>query len=82
MTDTRGRASLGHPNREYRLTEQSDGTLILEPAVVMSELEARFLANTELQAQIAYYDEHPEELVFSARRRARRAAQPTARPAQ
>ena len=44
-----------------------------EPAVVLSELERKFLANTELQAQIAYYDEHPEELVVSERRRTRAA---------
>ena len=72
-TDARGRVSVGHPNREYRLTEHADGSLLLEPAVVMSELEARFLTNTELQAQLAHFEAHPEELVFSARRRARRA---------
>ena len=73
-TDTRGRASLGHPNRDYRLTEHPDGTIVLEPAVVMSELERRFLADAKVQGQIAYYDAHPEELVFSERRRGRRSA--------
>ena len=67
-TDGRGRASLGHPNQGYRLTEHADGTLVLEPAVVMSELERRFLADTDLQAQIAYYRAHPDELVTSTRR--------------
>jgi len=67
-TDARGRVSLGHPNQDYRLTEHADGTLVLEPAVVMSELERRFLADAGLQAQIAYYRAHPEELVTSERR--------------
>lgn len=68
-TDARGRASLGRPNRDYRLTEQSDGTLILEPAVILSELERRFLDNSELQAQLEYARSHPEQRVRRQRRR-------------
>ena len=68
-TDARGRASLGRPGRRYLMHEESDGTLVLEPAVVVTELERRFLANAALQAQINYARVHPEQRV---RRRARR----------
>jgi hypothetical protein len=60
-TDARGRASLGRPGRRYLMHEESDGTLVLEPAVVVTELERRFMANSALQAQIAYAKEHPEQ---------------------
>ena len=41
--------------------EESDGTLVLEPAVVVTELERRFMANSALQAQIEYAKKHPEQ---------------------
>ncbi len=50
--------------------EESDGTLVLEPAVVVTELERRFMANTALQAQIAYARAHPEQRVKRRRRQA------------
>ncbi|MHB8341657.1 MAG: hypothetical protein ACYDB7_10860 [Mycobacteriales bacterium] len=62
-TDARGRASLGRPSRRYLLHEESDGTLVLEPAVVVTELERRFLANAALQAQVDHARAHPEERV-------------------
>jgi len=68
-TDSRGRASLGRPGRRYRMTETPDGTVILEPASIITDLERRFLANTELQAQIAYARAHPEQAVERPRRR-------------
>jgi hypothetical protein len=68
-TDQRGRATLGHPGRRYLLHEQADGTLVLEPAVVISELERRFMKNSAVQAQIAYAKEHPQERVARHRRR-------------
>ena len=70
-TDARGRASLARPGRRYLMHEEPDGTLILEPAVVITELERRFMANATLQAQIAFAREHPEERV-PRKRRARR----------
>jgi hypothetical protein len=60
-TDARGRASLGHPSATYLMHEEEDGTLVLEPAVVVTELERRFMANATLQAQIAHAKAHPEE---------------------
>lgn len=70
-TDKRGRATLGHPSRRYLMREEPDGTLILEPAVVVSELERRFMANAAIQAQIAHAKAHPEEQVRRNRRRLR-----------
>jgi hypothetical protein len=60
-TDARGRASLGRPGRRYIMHEEADGTLVLEPAVVVTELERRFLANATLQAEINYARAHPEQ---------------------
>lgn len=60
-TDARGRASLGRPGRRYLMHEQSDGTLTLEPAVVVTDLERRFMANAALQAQVDYARAHPEQ---------------------
>jgi hypothetical protein len=67
-TDTRGRASLGHPDHRYLMHEESDGTLVLEPAVVITELERRFLANATMQADIEHARQHPEQRVPRRRR--------------
>ena len=65
--DERRRASLGKigrpEHRRYLVTEEPDGTLILVPAVVLSELEARFLANRELVNRVEANRAHPERLV-------------------
>lgn len=68
-TDQRGRASLGRPRKRYLMHEEPDGTLVLEPAVVVTELERRFLANEEIQAQLAHAEAHPEQRVPRRRRR-------------
>ncbi len=54
-------AKLGRHSR-YLAREEPDGTLVFEPAIVMSELEARFLANKELVARIDEARQHPERL--------------------
>ena len=65
--DDRRRASfgkVGHPeHRRYLAREDPDGTITLTPAVVMSELEARFLANRELVARLEDDWNHPERMV-------------------
>ena len=65
--DHRRRASfgkLGRPeHRRYLASEDPDGTITLTPAVVISEMEARFLANPELMQQLDDDWEHPERLV-------------------
>lgn len=62
--DARRRVSLGKLGRHsrYLAREEADGTLIFEPAVVMSELEARFMANRERVAHIEDDRGHPERL--------------------
>lgn len=54
--DDRRRASLGkvgHPeHRRYLAHEEADGTVILRPAVVMTEAQARFWANPQLVERI------------------------------
>jgi hypothetical protein len=65
--DDRRRVTLGKvgkpEHRRYLAAEEPDGTIVLSPAVVMSELEARFLANTELVERIEDNRRHPERLV-------------------
>lgn len=62
--DGRRRASLGRIGRaehtRYRAHEEPDGTIVLEPAVVLSEVEARFLRNRNLVATIEDNRAHPE----------------------
>lgn len=54
--DPRRRASFGRigrpEHRRYLVMEEPDGTLILTPAVVVSELEARFMSNPTLVARV------------------------------
>ena len=61
--DPRGRVTVGQADRPYLVHEEPDGTVVLEPAVVMSELERRFLENAALQASIEYARAHPEQRV-------------------
>ena len=61
--DPRGRVTVGQADRQYLVHEEPDGTVVLEPAVVMSELERRFLENAALQASIEYARAHPEQRV-------------------
>jgi len=53
-TDSRGRLSLGRPDQHFSVREEEDGTVTLEPAVVISELEHRYLANAAVRAQGEY----------------------------
>ena len=62
--DSRRRANLGRVGRHarYLVTELDDGTLILEPAVVMTELQAAFLAHPHIAALIDHSRAHPEQM--------------------
>jgi hypothetical protein len=64
--DGRRRASFGRVGRpehtRYLVSEQEDGTLVLTPAAVVSELEARFLRDPSLLARIEDARRHPERL--------------------
>lgn len=49
-TDSRSRAVIpGYPNQRFLVQENSDGSLLLTPAVVMSEAQYEYNSNSELQ---------------------------------
>ncbi|MBM3686101.1 MAG: hypothetical protein FJW85_03760 [Actinobacteria bacterium] len=53
-TDGRSRVVLpGHPDRKFLMIEQSDGSLLLEPAIVVSAAQAEYDSTPELQDLIA-----------------------------
>jgi hypothetical protein len=60
-TDSRGRATIGHPSTRYLKHEEGDGTVILEPASVVTDLERRYLENAALRAAIEHAKAHPEQ---------------------
>ncbi len=68
MTDTlielddRRRVSLGKVgrHRRYLAHEEPDGTLVLTPAAVMSEAQARLLALPDVMADIDAFVAEPE----------------------
>lgn len=70
--DDRRRVSLGRIGRQehtrYLVTEEPDGTLVFTPAVVLSELEAKLLANDELVERILANRADPSRLVTRTRR--------------
>jgi hypothetical protein len=69
-TDARSRVVLpGHPNRLFLLRENADGSLLLEPANVVSESQAQYDHDPELQALLDHAQQSP-----TVRRRRRAAA--------
>lgn len=70
--DERRRVSLGRLGRQehtrYLVTEEPDGTLVFTPAVVLSELEVKLLANDRLVDRILANREDPTRLVTRTRR--------------
>jgi hypothetical protein len=70
--DDRRRVSLGKLGRpehtRYIVEEEPDGTLVFTPAVVMSELEAKLLANRTLVDRINANRADPGRLVRRERR--------------
>jgi hypothetical protein len=73
--DDRRRASLGRlgrpEHRRYLGHEEEDGTIVLVPAVVIPESQARLLANPELVAQLERAVAEPESRVRRGRPRRR-----------
>ncbi len=70
--DERRRVSLGRIGRQehtrYLVSEEADGTLVFTPAVVLSELELKLLANDELVDEILSNRADPSRLVKRTRR--------------
>ena len=71
IADTRGRVSLGHPSKTYKRSELADGTIVLEPANVVSELEDRVRANAALSAYLRLATERTDLDVPRPKRRSR-----------
>lgn len=67
--DSRRRASLGRIGRpehtRYLAHEEPDGSIVLEPAVILSEIEVSFLHNRDLVAAIEDNRQHPERASVS-----------------
>jgi hypothetical protein len=71
----RGRVNLGKlvEHERYLGHTEPDGTIILEPAEVISLTEKKLLADGALMARIAESRAHPERLVTRDRSNSRRA---------
>ncbi len=53
-TDARGRAVLsGHANELFLVRENSDGSVLLQPATVISKTQAQYDSDPELRAVLA-----------------------------
>lgn len=73
--DERGRTTLSTPRgirRRYLERDLPDGTVILHPAVVMSEVQARLLATPELLAAVTAANARPDAGLVARPRRQRR----------
>lgn len=77
--DDRRRASfgkLGHHDR-YMAEELADGTIVLHPAVIVSEMQLRLMASPEFYQQITEANALPTEALLRRPRRQRRTDSPT-----
>jgi len=53
-TDSRSRAVIpGHQNQRFLVQENSDGSLLLQPATVVSDAQREYDTNPELRALLA-----------------------------
>lgn len=60
--DGRSRVTLpGKAGRRYLMHEDADGTVVLEPAVVLSEMELRAMRSSEIQATLAASQRNPQD---------------------
>lgn len=70
--DGRRRVTLGRLGRRehlrYLATEDPDGTIVLRPAVVMTELEAKMMADPQLVARIEANRADPTRMVKRRRK--------------
>jgi hypothetical protein len=54
QTDARSRVVLpGHPNQHFLLQENDDGSILLQPARIVTEAQAEYDATPELQELLA-----------------------------
>lgn len=73
--DNRHRVSLGRlgprEHNRYLVHVEPDGTIVMTPAVVVSDLEAKFLADPELVTQLRESMKHPKSFVRRSDRKTR-----------
>jgi len=67
-TDGRGRVTLPVKNATFELTELPGGTLMLEPARVLTQAEYEVLLNPELRQQVTASMNDPEAATRHVRR--------------
>jgi len=62
QVDTRKRVSLGNMahHNQYLVREEPDGTIIFEPAVVLTQAERAFLSDPSLVEALEKVNVHPE----------------------
>ena len=62
QVDTRKRVSLGNMahHSHYLAREEPDGSIVLEPAVVLTQAERAFLSNPELVETLREANAHPQ----------------------
>jgi hypothetical protein len=72
QVDTRKRISLGSlaHHDQYLVTEEEDGRIILEPAVVLTVAERNFLSDPTLTAALERANANPDARRTRARSRA------------
>ncbi|AJW79003.1 hypothetical protein [Clavibacter michiganensis] len=74
--DARKRASLGSMAKfdQYLVREEPNGTIIFEPAIIMTPAEREFVNDPELVAALARVNANPERRRTRERRGARSSA--------
>ncbi|MCL6422350.1 hypothetical protein Bequi_02955 [Brachybacterium sp. JHP9] len=60
-TDSRGRAPLGAKDTTFKMTTLEDGSLLLEPARILTRAELEIYVNTELRVAIEESSERLDE---------------------
>ena len=74
LADSRGRITVAERDTIYRVTDLGDGSILLEPAEVLSRAELALRMDPALTAKIGDSITHPERLVSHRRRSPRRGA--------
>jgi hypothetical protein len=68
VADSRGRVTVGAKGAMYQMTRYDDGTILLQPAEVLTKVEVAVLKDQALQARVADSLAHPERKVPYQRR--------------
>ncbi len=70
-TDARGRATItGHPDQRFIVQENADGSLLLQPATLVTEAQREYDTDPELQRLLAAATDSPTVRRMRRRREA------------